>query len=187
MKLLVKSMALLLIASTAHAQSQYKLGVVSFAGTSCQVDDGDSINASIQNGRLRIPLTTTIRKPSGESIERGTCQFSMPVQLPAGYRLVLSDLSVAGDLSLAAGARSRASAEIFQAGTQNEILESIDYASQSRLNKSILLRQNGEVLVSDCGAQMILRGNASLMLQGEGRSSGALYSMRMKARLESCR
>jgi hypothetical protein len=109
--------------------------------------------------------------------------------MASGYRLVLKDLSVLGDLNLARGTASRIDVEVFEAGSTGPRLTNIDGSSTRKVRKAIQLRKEGAILISDCGAAFNLRGNSAVALQGASttRSSGALHLIEMSAEVQKCR
>lgn len=190
MGILGKILILIGLTASAQAQSQIvRFGTLALGGNACRLGGVGPLHVSIEDGRLQIPAASLVQKVASDSLERGTCQFTVPVQLATGYRLVLKDLSVLGDLNLARGTASRIDVEVFEAGSTGPRLTDIDGSTSRKVRKSVFLRKEGVILVSDCGAALNLRGNSAVTLQGAGatRSSGALHLIEMSAEVQKCR
>lgn len=183
MKVLFGIMMTSLFALTASAQSGVSLGRLSFGGSACQTQYS---KPTLRGGVLRVPLTTQVSKSSGTRLERGTCAFTLPVQVAPGYRLVLNDLSALGSVNLSKGTTSRADLEVFAAGDHGEVLTSVEGSQTKNVRKRIQLKQDGEVLVSACGASLNLRGNSSILLQGDARASANLQFVELAVEVERC-
>jgi hypothetical protein len=184
MHLTLGLIALVLVATSAEAQVQ--LGAIQLGGTACQLSDVGPIPATLDGGKLQIPAAIMLKKEAARPMSRGTCAFSLPVQVDAGYRLVLSDSSTLGLVNLAKGTKARVSVELFKVGAHGQVLSLEESAVDGKIRKNFELKQAGEVLRTECGESTILRGNASVMLQGSARATSSIQLIEMGAVIEAC-
>lgn len=189
MEILKKVVILSLISLAAHAQNGIAFGKMKLGGTACSLSDIGPIDVTINHGTLQIPAISTLKKVAGDSLERGTCQFVVPVTLAPGYRLVLRDMAAWADLRLSRGTSARIDLEIFAAGSQGDRITLVESAPDRRIRKTVQLHQDGEVLVSACGESFNLRGNTSILMQGQSAvsSHATLHLIEMTAEIERCR
>jgi hypothetical protein len=182
------TIAVVIVASQSEAaeiSDAIQLGEISLAGSACtQVGSGKI--RQIQAGVYDIPLTLAVAKDLNSGLERGTCAFALPVQVAQGYRLVISDVLAKASLNLRVGSKSRLDIEIFKAGTVTKPLTGTHEAVDKRIVGSYRLSRSGIVVATECGEGIILRGNASALLQGSARAQISLDALRLKARLEKC-
>lgn len=184
MKAIVGLVSSILLAFSAQAQSGISIGDGTVAGNACK-----SVNVVETGGTedtLQISLRAWTYKSSSAELERGSCSFAVPIRVAKGHRLIIRDLVAFGKVDLSAGARSTHQLEIFAAGSQGEILKRVEGSSTKRVKKNIQLRRDGELLVTECGADINLRGNASILLQGNARASGGLSLIVLGVEVERC-
>jgi hypothetical protein len=162
-----------------------QIGQLAMGGTACPLAGAD-IEVRLNRGRLQIPLVVESRKASTDQIERGACAFTLPLSVDSSHRLVLSNLVALGNLNLARGTQGRVNLEVFAAGDRGETLSEALNAEQRRIYKDFSLTQEGEVVTLECGQAINLRGNASVLLQGQGRAYGNLNLIQLQARVERC-
>ena len=77
--------------------------------------------------------------------------------------------------------------EVFAAGERGQVHTEALSAQQKRVYKDFSLTQAGQVLALECGQAINLRGNASVLLQGQGRAYGNLSLIQLQATVEACR
>ena len=183
MKVIIGILGGILLATVAQAQSGLKLGELSIAGSACR-DNHE--NLSLQRWVLQIPLEASVQKSSSQQIASGACSFSLPIQMKHGYRLIVRDLLASGDVKLYRETKSRVRLEVFAAGERGEILEREDGSKTQKVSRSIRLRQEGDVFVSECGASLILRGNTSIQVAGAKRGTVNLDEIQMVLETERC-
>ncbi len=176
-----------LVALTAvAAKAQVQLGAIVLGGTACQLAGVGPIEAIIEEGKLSIPAAIMAKKTSAQTLTRGSCSFTLPVQVDAGYRLVLSDSSTLGLVNLSKGSRARVSVELFKAGERGQQLVLEETAIEQKIRRNFELNQSGTVIALGCGESTNIRGNASIMLQGSGRATASLQLIEMNAHVEAC-
>ena len=168
------------------ATQDLTLGELQLSGTACVTSGAGSQSLEIVDDKLEIPISLMAKKANGSGILRGTCAFSLPLQMAPGRRLVVSETSIPGLLNLAKGSSSRVSAEIFKVGDHGQVLTDMSSATAKKIKKSIELTQAGQVLLVDCGESTILRGNLSALIQGTGRATVSLGALELGAKVEVC-
>lgn len=171
--------------SAENSQAVVEWGELSLSGSACTQSANGAIR-EVQAGIYDVPVTLALNKALDKSLGRGTCMLALPVQVAAGYRLVLSDLSARASLNLRKGNRSRLDLEVFKAGLAGKVLTAQNDASKRRLLGSFGLSQVGDVVALDCGESGLLRANVSAVLQGSPRALISLDRVRIKARVEKC-
>jgi hypothetical protein len=184
MKFLILGLFILAGTLAAEAQEGIELGELNLVGTACRMETG-ALEVTIEEGKLRLPTASILRKASGTGLARGTCNFALPIQLAPDYKLVLKNLETGGDISLAKGTSAQADLEIFVAGQSGNKLQYKEVAKK-KLRKTFALKKAGTILESECGASLILRGNSALLLQGTGTASSAMRSLELEAEVLIC-
>lgn len=186
MRLFTAMTLLALTAVAARGATGVKLGELQLAGTACQLAGVGPIEVIIDEGKLQIPASILAKKTASQSLIRATCNFSLPVELEAKTRLVLSDSSILGLVNLSKGSSSKVNIELFKAGSHGQILSQEDSAEIKKIRKNFELNQAGEVIVLNCGESGIIRGNASLLLQGTARATASIHLIELEAKVEVC-
>lgn len=119
---------------------------------------------NLANNDLEISLYDYIAKlANGSSLDRKSCSLSIPVNLPAGKKLVISLIDIQGNLesSSVEGAQAKLSFEAFLAGSgQKAQVKTMRLTSGKR---SFLFRKTN-TLSSTCGGESILRINSNIIL-----------------------
>lgn len=167
-------------------QAQLQLGALAYGGKACAVADG--LEGVIDTGsELLLNVATTVTKQSESAIERGACAVALPVSVPAGYRLVISKIGVAGHMLIAKGATVTGLLEVFTTG--NEESATIEFNGKAtRGNK--LVRQNFEQeaqITTECGAGINLRSNSSYLIRGgESQTHAVFAGLKVAYKLEAC-
>lgn len=173
-----------LFALSAQAQTGFSLGQLQVAGGACQ--DSQSKQVEVSRNSLLIPLVSLVKKAKGDQEKRGACGFALPIQVARNHRLVIRDLSMKGKVDLSRGTHSVINLEIFEAGSRGEIHSREDGSNYRRVRKGIELRKDGNILVTECGAGLILRGNSHSHIQGESRASVVLHEVSLQVDVERC-
>ncbi len=170
---------------TPSALPPIEIGNLTTGGTGCRITTAAGL-PTLTDTEISFPVETLVAKDSTPGIKRGACAVALPVSIPAGYRMVVSDVAIDTDILLAGGASAEGSVEVFVAGTLGDTL---DISAKSRvLPKHV--RQNLSLdpqLTTTCGAAINLRSNSSVVLKdGNGNSSAKLSAIKMTYHLETC-
>jgi hypothetical protein len=178
MKKLMLATALTLSASV-HAQG-LELGFPSTGGNGCP-QGSVSANLSPDNQQLSILFDQFLAEAGpgiGRTIDRKSCNISIPITVPGGYSVSIVQVDYRGFVGLPSrSATARFSAEYFFAGMRGPLLQrsfvgsqNTDYLVDNRLAVSAMVW-------SACGAQTNLRINASMMLSNSDRSRDAIATV----------
>lgn len=119
---------------------------------------------NLANNDLEISLYDYVAKlTNGSALDRKSCSLSIPVNLPANKKLVISLIDIQGNLesSSAQGAQAKLSFEAFLAGSSQKIQTKTMRLSSGK--RSFLFRKTN-TLSSNCGGESILRINSNLIL-----------------------
>jgi len=178
MKSLILSAALSLSAS-AMAQG-LELGWPSTGGNGCP-QGTVSANLSPDNQQLSILFDQFLAEAGpgvGRTIDRKSCNISIPITVPGGYSVSIVQVDYRGFVGLPSRqASARFSAEYFFAGARGPLLQrsfqgsqETDYLIDNRLGVQAMVW-------SACGAQTNLRINASMMVMNRDRSLDAIATV----------
>lgn len=140
-----------------------QLGQTSMAGTACA--NWDETPVLLTDHHLFVPVRTFVKRQAGESFKRGSCQFAIPLRVPAGHQLVIRGIRLQHVANLPLGTSARAELEVFFAGGSGpriEINEVAERVPRHVLNQPDVLTD----LRSACGQDLILRGNSSIFIHG---------------------
>ncbi len=131
-------------------------------------------------------LTDRFRVEAGgaKSVAYQTCDIALPFKVPAGFRLVLTQVDLSGVTRLAADGRTRLAFEAYLAGQSGTVFEQ---QIKGATSGSFLLREN-RVLTSGCGGAGVLRLHTSARLTTSGGiSQTALRRIGVDLKLEPCK
>lgn len=165
---------------------QLQLGALAFGGKACAVAEG--LEGVVNTGsELLLNVATAVTKKPEAAIERGACAVALPITVPAGYRMVISKIGVAGHMLIAKGANVTGLLEVFTTG--NEESATIEFNGKAaRGNK--LVRQNFEQeaqITTECGAGINLRSNSSYLIRGGEAETHAVFAgLKVAYKLEAC-
>lgn len=179
---LSKKLFLVLMASlsvSAMAQS-LQLGWPSTGGNGCP-QGSVSANLSPDGRELSILFDQFVAEAgpaTGRTIDRKSCNISVPITVPGGYSVSIVQVDYRGFVGLPSrSATARFSAEYFFAGMRGPLLQrqfvgaqDTDYLIDNRLAVSAMVW-------SECGAQTNLRVNASMMLTNSDRVRDAIATV----------
>ena len=174
MKNLVYTLALALAAmSTAHADG-IRLGVPAAGGNGCPAGTV-SATVSPDQQSLSILFDQFIAEAGGDTrltVDRKSCNIAIPVSVPAGLSVSIIAVDYRGYNILPRGAIARMTAEYFFAGTRGPLFSQ---TFRGPVNEDFLFNNTmAAVAWSPCGADTILRVNASMMVQAPRYSDTAM-------------
>ncbi len=122
---------------------------------------------------------------SGRMLDRKACQMVLPVTLPAGKKLVITQLDLMGRLELESSATATIQFEAFLAGASSPVQKR---AYTGALSGRTLIRAN-DVLETGCGQSTNLRINTSIVNQSAGAVGASIAGVdraTVYLRLENC-
>ena len=171
--------AALTVSAGAFAQG-LELGYPSTGGNGCP-QGTVSANLSPDNTQLSILFDQFIAEAgpgSGKTIDRKSCNISIPVTVPNGYAVSVVAVDYRGFVGLPSrSARARFSAEYFFANQRGPLLQRQFVGAQDTdylIENDLLVTS---LVWSACGASTNLRVNASIMLTNTDRRSDAIATV----------
>lgn len=161
---------------TAQAQ-QIRLGQPAYGGTGCPAGSA-SVTVSPDASSLSILFDNYVAEAgSGRSMDRKSCNISVPVSVPNGYSVAVIQVDYRGFNFVPRGGMSRFDAEYFWAGARGP-----------RISRTFMGPVNDSYTISDgliastmvwtpCGADVNLRVNTSMMAKSNARGEQTLATV----------
>lgn len=157
--------------SVAMAQA-LQFGELKIAGNACDAETGVQELVKVEDSEIRylIPLSLYLRKDQGKSLARANCTFSLPVKAAAGMKVIAANSAQLISLRAAANSNLKVELELFKSGSSNEKVN-MELVTEDHSDVAAdILRKPDLIAQSECGGQMILRGNLSTVMRGQGSS-----------------
>ena len=160
------SAALLTVSAASFAQD-IQLGFPGYGGNGCPQGSA-SVTLSPDNKQMSIIFDSFISEAgpaSGRTIDRKSCNISIPVTVPQGYSFSIINVDYRGFVALPHGAMARLQAEYFIASSRGPTFVKQFRGAQNTdyfFNNTLGLQAQ---VWSACGAEVNMRVNASMMLQ----------------------
>lgn len=187
--LLLGSTALsLVLAVTAQAADTVRLGDVNYAGSGCSgTSAGVRTHFNARTGRLQIFMPDMQVDTLDRTLDRRSCNIAIPVELPPGKTLVLSQHSIFGEVDLPGTVRLRINSEMFFTGGRGPTIE-IDRVGDTVGSENFYVR-GAETVTSACGPDAILRVNTGLTLnktQTRDAGSAVIDGIALTLKVQDC-
>jgi len=153
-----------LLSASAFAVNDIQLGQPAYGGTGCPAGSA-SATISPDGKALSILFDQFVAEAggtSGKRMDRKNCSVAIPVKIPQGYSVSIYQVDYRGFNSLPGGANSTFNVEYFFAGSQGP---RYTRSFQGPLDQDYLIKNAlaaSALIWSPCGAQVILRANASM-------------------------
>jgi hypothetical protein len=170
-KFMVVALAIPLVAITAKAD-RLRLGTPGYGGTGCPAGSA-SVIVSPDDTALSVLFdryTVEAGRTTGRTLDRKSCNLTIPVHVPQGYSVAIFHVDYRGFNALPAGGSSRFNAEYFWAGSRGPTMTKNFYGPLNQnytLTNNILARS---LVWAPCGASVNLRINSSLQAQTNARN-----------------
>jgi hypothetical protein len=158
-------------------ESMIDNGQIAVNGTGCSLNEsGTYFDFDSEKNVLEIQ-TDRYKMSAGPSVaiteNRKACAMAMPLRVPAGKRLVISQLDLAGKVSLPVGAKATFNLEAFVAGAVGpKVSKVVSASSQSQLGRVQIRLSN--FYATTCGGSPILRLNTSGSLNSSSAETAAM-------------
>lgn len=182
MKLLSSVLSAILVAGslTAQAQNGLKLGQPAYGGTGCPAGSA-SVTLSPDETALSILFDAYLAEAgsvTGKTVDRKSCNISIPVQVPSGYSVSIFQVDYRGfNLIPAAGAYTRMDTEYFWAGSRGPRFARV-YSGPTADNYTLSDGLVAQTMVwTPCGASVNLRVNSSVMAQTNRRGEQTMITV----------
>ena len=163
---------------------------IAINGTGCPVTRAGTLaDFDLERNVLDLTFTNyTLTAGGGSSgIARKACALAIPVNVPAGKKLIVSQIDMFSKVDFKSNSNGQMNIEAFLAGTQGPQLKKTVATTDSDLQGRLLLRRN-DVLASNCGGADNLRLNTSGLVQhsGDAASRLAVDRISISFKVESC-
>jgi hypothetical protein len=191
-KLVIGMLAVWAMSVSAQAQS-LQLGEPAYGGTGCPSGSA-AVTVSPDNSALSIlfdAFSAEAGAASGRRLDRKSCNLSVPVRVPAGYTVAVIAVDYRGFVDVPRGGMAQFDTEYFWAGSRGPRLQrrfTGPVTDNFTFTDDLLTRT---LVWTPCGADVILRVNASMLAQTNNRmdqtlgqvdsvdvSSGIVYQLR---------
>ncbi len=170
----------------------FEASEIAVNGTGCLIGRlGTSLEFDNERNIVEISFRNYLTKTGaelGQQMDRKNCALAVPVKVPNGKRLVVSQIDLLAKLDFRGAAQASIGFEAFLGGRQGPLERKNLTHPRGQLAGRMLLRRN-EVLRSNCGGNDILRINTSSGLQAP--AAGELNRMELdrislSLKIESC-
>lgn len=182
MRLLSSVLSVLFVAGSLSAQAQggLRLGQPAYGGTGCPGGTA-SVTLSPDETALSILFDAYLAEAggvTGKSVDRKSCNISVPVQVPNGYSVAIFQVDYRGfNLIPAAGAYTRMDTEYFWAGARGPRFARV-YSGPMTDNFTLSDGLVAQTMVwTPCGASVNLRVNSSVMAQTNRRQDQTMITV----------
>jgi hypothetical protein len=182
---------LLPLISDDNLSSVFDLNNVNMGGSGCAINSRIRVEFDQEKNILEIhPTQFQVQVTAARSFDVKSCQLAIPVQVPAGQQLVISQMDLSGRINLVKDTPANVSYEAFLAGTKADRKNRL-FSAVEKMQGRFLVRRT-EVLKSKCGGQDILRVNSGINIKGVSlpEATAAPYlqmnSMSFYLSLEKC-
>lgn len=172
----IAMLASLFVSMFAQANaSQLQLGMPAIGGTGCPAGSAQAI-LSPDNTQISILFDNFIAEAggNGKQLDRKSCNIAIPVQVPQGFSVSVFKMDYRGYVSVPMGGQGEIRASYFFAGSQGPTF----YQRFNGGTNRDYLFTNNLVGVADvwsaCGASVILRTNANMMVRTNSQYDDAL-------------
>lgn len=165
--------------AVAAVADDLRIGYPGYGGTGCPAGsasvvvspDQKSLSILFDNYLVEAGYTTN------RSIDRKSCNLTVPVHVPQGYSISIFHVDYRGFNALPAGGNSRFSAEYFWAGARGPTMTKNFYGP---LNQDYILSNNllaSALVWTPCGASVNLRVNSSMMVRTNSSYAQAMATV----------
>lgn len=138
-------------------------------GNGCSITDSAKSVVSLDEQSSTIEIApASFLLNGGGSLSRSNCSFAVPLTLPSGKSLIVSQVDVVGDVSLPADSSLVVTLEAFapKSVPQTEPVKS-ELFSGADLTSGRLLTRKSKLLEIPCGSDDSLRLNTSALLKNK--------------------
>jgi hypothetical protein len=162
----VLALVIPLLALTAWADD-LRIGYPGYGGTGCPAGSA-SVVVSPDQKALSILFDSYIVEAgytTNRSIDRKSCNLTVPVHVPQGYSISIFHVDYRGFNAIPSGGNSRFTAEYFWAGARGPTMTKNFFGP---LNQDYILTNNllaSALVWTPCGASVNLRVNSSMMVR----------------------
>jgi hypothetical protein len=184
-RMFLSSLTLLALSwSISVAQAnELTIGEILIGGPGCSTRPPKVILAA---QKMKLQYGAALLKYPNKGLARTSCSIVVPISVPSGQRLVLSEARTTGYGDVGAGSAARAAVEIFKPGMNRPAKLQEFPRLPKRQTKPIAIVES-PVFASECGEAFNLRLNTNLLIaSGEKVSTLRLSGTLLSYSLEEC-
>jgi|GEM_PF-1814675 len=145
-------------------------GLLDLRGSICELETGSHELAAVQGSQHRfvIPLGVYLSKKEAVTLARGACAFALPIKARPGMKVVVANSSQLISLRAYPSSKVKMDLELFKAGSVGEKQVRTIESAEKAVRSAEFLRHPEVLVESECGKEMILRGQLTATLLGSG-------------------
>lgn len=174
--------ALVAASAGAHAQT---FGEPTLGGTACRAGTTATITGGVLNPTVVIDGFVAETTPPASLMARATCTIAVPVDVPDGRSIAVVGAGYRLDASIASGTTAALSLEAFLAGQQAPPLTRSITGPRGGTFVGASVVAAGDRQWSACGADVIVRMNASVLMTAEMPTASTVTVGQLRIRLAS--
>lgn len=182
LELIIMTLALM----GAFSANAATFGELTIAGPGCVNKTSELKVLSQEESLYAIPLNLYVKKLADISLDRKACTASLPITLASDEKLVVENVSQKVNTRVDAGGTAKAQLEVFLAGQKGEVLKAESVAADQYVSSRHHLSQDGVVAESACGANVILRANASGIAMASPKVSIYHEDLKLNLKVVKC-
>lgn len=179
LSIMMTAMGVVTALTTQAFGADIKLGGAAYGGTGCPGGSA-SVTLSPDSTALSILFDTYVAEAggnTGKTIDRKSCNISIPVFVPQGFSVAVFKVDYRGYTAVPAAGQAKFDAEYFWAGARGPKMSRIltgpyndNYTLTDELNTT-------STVWTPCGASVNLRVNTSMMAQTNARREQTLATV----------
>lgn len=158
------------------------MGSAQFNGSGCSQKNSEVKLIDEAQSLYSIPLNLYVKKEEATQLDRKNCAVAIPLEVSAGEKVVVSNVQQNVQLRAYPSVTTKTQLEVFLTGQRGQVLKAEAVATDKYVNSKTVLSQDGEVAVTECGQNAILRANASGLIQGSAK--GRVYHNDLKLQIK---
>lgn len=139
-----------------------------------------------QPDRYEIPIQMKVEKKVAFALERKACQFRLPVKLERSEKIRISNYSYNLRVDAEKGSKIKSSLEVFLASKRGKplITEIKALDKNEQMTKAVSFSEI--VDESECGSDVIVAGNLSVVTMGIAKASVATDPLYITLQIVKC-
>lgn len=184
-KLLGAKIILLSVSMFSLGVQAAQFGTIAVAGNACY-GSTDLQPILDQTDRYEAPIRLKVYKKASLAFDRKTCNFRLPISVKAGEKIQVLDVSHDVRLSASKGSMAKSSLEVGLTSKKNEVKLTEVIAEDKLTSVKQTILQDGIVAESNCGQDVIVSGNLSLITQGQNKALGSVQNVVLTIKVVAC-
>jgi hypothetical protein len=167
-----------------------KLKPLEVKGSGCEVKGPQTLEMALSNENTQsIPLKIKVEKASSSPFARKACQFSLAIAMDKNEKIKITDIEQPIHFNLGKGSEAQVELSIFFAGSKQKKKPFVfeEKATEQTFEETKKFKSDSQVIESDCGKDLILRGLLSAYIKGSpAEAQITSESLALKIKIEKC-